>query len=336
MFDDVIRETRRLDRGVQISIELEIDDDGFLDRVCPSSQCNVDFKVSWDDWRDKVQDEIVYCPICRFAAESGEWNTSEQGEYIERAAYGHVQQQLDKSFSQSTRRFNRSQPFGAFIKMSMSYRPSPLPILIPAEASEIMRQQSACEECDCRYSSVGAAFFCPACGHNSASSTFDGAVETVRKTLDSLSTIRQALAEATDNDTAEDSARQICENGLVKLVSAFQRLAEASFDGLPNRWEFSPRRNVFQNLSESSRLWRSAVGDGYDDMVSASDFTDLERFFQQRHLLVDREGMVDQEYIDRSGDHRYAADRRLVVRDNTVRELADLVSKIAGELRKRT
>ena len=218
----------------------------------------------------------------------------------------------------------------------MSYRPSPLPILIPAEASEIMRQQSACEECDCRYSSVGAAFFCPACGHNSASSTFDAAVETVRKTLDSLSTIRQALAEATDNDTAEDSARQICENGLVKLVSAFQRLAEASFDGLPNRLQFSPRRNVFQNLSESSGLWRSAVGDGYDDMVSASDFSDLERFFQQRHLLVHREGMVDQEYIDRSGDHRYAAEQRLVVRDNTVRELADFVSKIAGELRKRT
>tara|TARA_B100000315_G_scaffold128322_2_gene117997 strand:- start:2680 stop:3690 length:1011 start_codon:yes stop_codon:yes gene_type:complete len=336
MFDDVIREIRRLERGVQISIEFDIDGDGFIDRVCPSSQCNVDFKILLDDWSDKVRDEVVYCPICRFEAESSEWYTPEQQEYIERAAYRYFQQRLDKAFSQSTRRFNRSQPSSAFIKVSMSYRPSPLPILIPAEASEIMCQQSTCEECGCRYSSIGAAFFCPACGHNSAASTFDAAVETVRKTLDSLSTIRQALAEATDNDTAEDSVRQICENGHVKLVAAFQRLAEASFDGLPNRSQFSPRRNVFQNLPESSDLWRSAVGDGYDDMISAPEFSKLERFFQQRHLLAHREGMVDQAYIDRSGDHRYAVGQRLIVRGNTVRDLADLVSKIADELRKRT
>ena len=73
MFDDVIREIRRLERGVQFSFELEIDGDGFLDRVCPSSQGNVNFKVMFDDWRDKVRNGVVYCPICRFEAESGEW-----------------------------------------------------------------------------------------------------------------------------------------------------------------------------------------------------------------------------------------------------------------------
>ena len=71
MFEGVIRELRRLGRGSQVSIGLELDDDGFLDRLCPNSECSVDFKVLFDDWRDKVQDEVVYCPICRF--ESDPW-----------------------------------------------------------------------------------------------------------------------------------------------------------------------------------------------------------------------------------------------------------------------
>jgi uncharacterized Zn finger protein (UPF0148 family) len=201
-------------------------------------------------------------------------------------------------------------------------------------ASEIMRQKSTCDECGCRYSSIGGAFFCPACGHNCAAATFDSAVETVRRTIKSLPAIRQALTVAADRDTAENSIRQICENGLVKLVSAFQRFAEARFEALPNASRFNPRQNVFQNLSESSKLWLSAIGRGYDHMLSHSELHDLQCFFQQRHLLAHREGIVDQAYIDRSGDQRYSFGQRLVIRGDAVIRLADLVSKLANELRK--
>lgn len=335
MFDDVIRELRRLEGGVKVPIELHLDDDGYLDRLCPNAECKANFKVLFDDWRDKVRDEIVYCAICRFEDESCEWNTPEQQAHVEKAAERYLLQHIDKAFTNSARQFNESQPSGGFIKISMSYSGTPLPILVPVNASEIMSQRSTCEVCGCRYSSIGAAFFCPACGHNSVASTFDSAVETVRKTLDSLTTIRRALTDAGDKDAAEDAVRQICENGLVKLVSAFQRFAEALFDKLPNRSQFTPRRNVFQNLSESSRLWRSAIGDGYEDMTTASEVFDLERYFQQRHLLVHKEGMVDQSYIDKVGDHRYVVGQRLVVRKDAVQELTDLVSKLASELRKR-
>ena len=108
MFDDVIRELQRLERSIKISIDLEIDEDGFLDRVCPNSNCAIDFKVLFDDWRDKVQDKVVYCPNCRFEAESGEWNTPEQLEYIEQTAERYILQKLDKALTRDTRRFNRS------------------------------------------------------------------------------------------------------------------------------------------------------------------------------------------------------------------------------------
>jgi uncharacterized Zn finger protein (UPF0148 family) len=336
MFDDVIRKLKRLERGVQVQIQLPLDDDGYLDRRCSHPECQSDFKVLFDDWRDKVRDEEVLCPLCRHAADSGEWNTDAQQEYIQQATTRYIQKELGDAFRSSARRFNQSQPRGGFIKMSMSYRPGRLPILIPATASEAMRQQAACESCGCRYSSIGAAFYCPACGHNSASSTFDGAVATVRKTLDALDVIQQAIVQAADEDTAEDSIRQICENGLVKLVSAFQRFAEARFDGLPNRAAFNPRRNLFQNLAESNDLWRTTIGSSYEDMLTSAEHSDLERYFQQRHLLAHREGLVDQAYVDKSGDSRYAVGQRLIIRRDSVRVLADLVAKLSGELRRRT
>jgi hypothetical protein len=164
-------------------------------------------------------------------------------------------------------------------------------------------------------------------------STFDSAVETVRKTVAALPEIRRMLSETMDRDSAEDSARYICENGLVKLVSAFQRYAEAQYGALATEGKPSPRRNAFQNLQESSDLWRGVIGRGYYEMLSAAEAAALERFFQQRHLLSHQDGIVDQPYLDRSGDHSYGVGQRLVIRGEAVEELAHLVSKLADALR---
>lgn len=335
MFDDVIRRLQSLEGGVSIPIQLELDEAGFLDRKCHNAECGADFKVLFEDWRDKVADEVVYCPICRHQASSGEWNNPAQEEQIKAEALRYVHGELNTAFSSAALSFNRSQPRGSMISMSMDYRPGSPPVVVPASASDLFRQQFDCEQCHCHYSSLGEAFFCPACGHNNAASTFDATVDTVRKTLVALPEIRQSVSAATDADTAENSVRHICENGLVRLVSSFQRFAEALFDTVPNRSRYAPRRNLFQNLRESDDLWRSAVGAGYADLLSGPDYSLLEVYFQQRHLLAHKDGMVDQDYLDRCGDTRYVLGQRLVVHPESVSELAGLVEKLAQEMRKR-
>ena len=62
--------------------------------------------------------------------------------------------------------------------------------------------------------------------------TFANSVETVKKTLAAIPAIRSTLTDLADENTAEDSIRHICENGLVKIVSSFQRYAEACFHKL--------------------------------------------------------------------------------------------------------
>jgi hypothetical protein len=332
MFDKLLREMKKLERGVKVPIQIPLDEKGYMDRQCPSGECEAEFKVLFEDWRDKVRDEVVYCPICRFEAQSTEWNNPVQREHIRRTAMAHLKKVVNKAMTEDARDFNSRQPRGGLISMSMSVKPSHTPILIPPQAAEEMLQDFMCESCGCRYSSVGAAFFCPACGHNSAHTTFSTAVQTVRGSVENLSRIRQAVEEAADKDAAENTGRQILENGLVKLVASFQRFAEATFHLLPNASGFNVRKNLFQNLNESMALWRNATRKGYEDLLAPAEMAALAMFFQQRHLLAHREGIVDQDYIDRSGDRSYSVGQRLVIKESAVKELADLVKKLGDSL----
>lgn len=333
MFDKLLKELKKLEHGVKIPVKLPLDDEGYLDRECHAETCHAEFKVLFQDWGEKASAEKVYCPICRHEASSGEWNTDEQHEYLNTVAITHMQDIVHSALTEDAQRFNRAQRPG-FIQISMSAKRGARPTIVPVEAAKAMRQQFTCEVCGCRYASIGAAFFCPACGHNSAVATFNQTIETVRQVVALTPSIRSTLAKEYDDDLAQDSVRNTLEDSLVRLVGAFQQFADALFEQLPSASSFKRRQNIFQNLSESSALWRSAVGKGYENMLSAPELQELESLFQKRHLIAHRNGIVDQEYIDKSGDKTYSIGQRLVVQEATVLRLADLLSKLAGELKK--
>lgn len=333
MFDKLIRQLKPLEDGVRVPVQIPLDDDSYMDRRCPAMTCNATFKVLFDDWRDLVRDEVVFCPICRGEAKATEWNTPSQDEHIEQVALAYVLGVIDTGLKESARDFNRKYGHG-FISMTMSVKPGDVPAVIPIEAAEAMRQKFICEECCCRYSSIGAAFFCPACGHNSAPSGFEQTVGSIRTMMAAIPTMRSALEAGFDKDVAQDSVRQVVENGHGRLVGAFQRIAEALFQRLPQAGTFTARRNLFQNLPESSDLWRAATGKGYDDLLTPAELRELSILFQQRHLISHCDGIVDQKYIDITGDTTYRVGQRIVLKEDAVLELADLVTKLVGEIRK--
>ena len=332
MFDDVLRKLRQLRHGTRLSVDLELDDKGYLDRMCPSDDCGINFKVMFEDWRNIVRDEEVFCPLCRHDDKASEWTTPGQSGYIRKVATAYIQKELGQAFQTDARRFNQSQDRRSFIKMSMSYKPEHIPVPVPANAADIMTQEFTCGECNCRYASIGAAFFCPSCGHNSILNTFANSVETVTKTLDAILTIRAALTDSVDENVAEDSIRHICENGLVKIVSSFQRYAEASFHKLPNSESFIVRKNLFQNIVESDAIWRDATGTGYTNLINSDEYQMLSLFFQQRHVLAHLDGIVDQQYIDRSSDYRFDVGQRLIVTESNVAKLATIINKLSSGL----
>jgi hypothetical protein len=325
VFDDVLRGLNRMATGQVVQVKVSLDDDGYYDRSCPASECGTAFKVLFADWRDKVPDERAFCAVCGELAEPSAFNTEAQNRYLQQQAIAHIQGQLDDVFRRATPRTQRT----GFLEMTLTYRPGARPVILPASAAPILQQRSECEACGCRYASLGAAFFCPACGHNSAKSTLAGALATVRASMDLAERLPTMLD---DDDEAADIGRHMSEDGLVRLWSSFQRFAEATYATHPASTTAPARRNAFQNLEDSDRLWSGATGKTYASLLTVEEHRDLVRLVQMRHVLAHKDGIVDADYVSRSGDPLYRVGQRLVVTPSATRLLANIVESLAGQL----
>ena len=51
--------------------------------------------------------------------------------------------------------------------------------------------------------------------------------------------------------------------------------------------------------------------------------------FQKRHLFEHNNGMVDQQYLDKTGDTEYVVGQRLVMREADTKELIRLLKKLS-------
>jgi hypothetical protein len=244
------------------------------------------------------------------------------------AAVAQIQGGLNRALKTDAARFNRSRPRGGFISMTMKVDSRPQHVMLPPAATDPMALKITCPSCACRYAVIGAAYFCPACGHSAAEQVFEQTIAGIKATLKALDQVRAAMP---DRDTAETTVRVVIENGLQNAVTAFQRVVEALFVELPAPPK--TRRNAFQNLAEGSTLWQQTTGKGYDAHLDAPSLDQLARAFQQRHLLAHRQGLVDEEYIAKSGDTRYRPGQRLVLRAEGVTEAVELVERLVAGLR---
>lgn len=324
MFENLIRELHRLGGRQGISVSLPSDEDGYFDRECPSPECLCQFKVHEDDWRDRVRDEEVFCAFCGHTADSKQWWTQEQIKHGEQGALAKFERHIGGAMKRDAQGWNSRQPRNSFIRITMKVDDVPSHVLLPPAAAEPMRLKITCPACACRYAVMGAAFFCPACGHNAADLMFTQSLACIGRALDSLPGVRAAIP---DRDAAESTCRLIVESGLQNAVTAFQRYAEALYGRFPS--PRLPRRNAFQNLADGSDLWQSATGNRYDDHLQDGELATLGRLFQQRHLVAHTQGLIDADYIERTGDTTHRSGQRVVIREGAVRECLTLIEKLA-------
>ena len=326
MFKDLQRELRRLGGTNQIPVSIESDDDGYLDRLCHAEDCMFEFKVHTDDWPERFQ-ESAACPFCGHSGDIDEWNTQEQAEYLREVALSHISQRVSRAMRRDADRWNRQQSHGVFITTTLTVEGRPKRVPLPPSAADRMRLRITCSQCNCRYAVIGAAFFCPGCGHNDAEMLFNLTISGIRESLRAVGEVRAAISDA---DTAENTARSLVEHGLQSAVTAFQRYAEALYSRLGTGSK--PKRNTFQSLSVGSKLWHDATGRSYSDCLSTTELAGLKRAFQQRHLLAHTQGIVDQDYIAHSGDTSHRLGQRVVIRESNVHYFLDIIQKLAAGL----
>ena len=190
--------------------------------------------------------------------------------------------------------------------------------------SEEWETDITCEECGTRYSVIGSAYFCPCCGYNSAANAFGESMDSVEKMLASLPEMKQMLTASYGRDKAETMCRGLLESSIGDIVSAFQKFAACHYDKLTGK---TSKVNDFQIVEKGSRLFKDATGKGYEEWLSDKELREMNMLFQRRHLIEHNNGMVDQKYIDKSGDSSYVIGQRLVVKESDALTLLAITKK---------
>lgn len=325
MFEDLINEMERMN-GLSVSVKIESDEKGYIDKQCPSEDCEFTFKVNEDDWANIFNDEAVWCPLCRHEAPSNQWFTIKQVKHAQAEALTVIQGKIHNSLRSGAQKFNRGQPKNSFISMSMKVSGGPKRTYsIPAKAAELMQLEIQCEECESRFAVIGSAYFCPACGHNSVTRTFHDSLRKIRAKKDSVNLVKETLIESFGRDNAELTCRSLIETCISDGVVAFQKYCEGMYESY-GKAPF----NAFQRLDQASELWKSAIQKGFDSWLTEIEINLLGILYQKRHLLAHNEGIVDIKYIQKSGDNTYKVGQRVVISAKDVENMVSSLEKLAA------
>lgn len=313
-----------------ISIKIRSDEKGYFDRECPNENCLYTFKVHMDDWENNVSDEEVHCPMCGHIAPADSWWTQEQLEAMQNIAADYVTNYLSEMIDKTFSDLARSTRHNKFIKFT--YKPGRKISFVnnPIGQSPEWETDITCASCGTRYSVIGSAYFCPCCGYNSAEAVFEESMDSVEKMIASLSEMRDLFTNLHGRDKADTLCRELLENTLGDIVSAFQKFAECVY----KRKTSSPVRvNDFQIVQKGSDLFKAAAGKGYDTWLTTNELDRMNLLFQRRHILEHNAGMVDSMYLQKSGDTSYIIGQRLVVHEKDVYELLSIIKKLAAGLK---
>lgn len=315
---------------MNIPIKLISDAKGYFDIECPNENCLYTFKINMQDWEEKVSDDEVYCPMCGHVDTADKWWTKEQLEAIQNIAIGyavdHIQGELDKAFG----KLARSTRNNKFVKIT--YNPGKRISFInnPIGQSEEWEQDIQCPYCFTRYSVIGTAHFCPCCGKTIIDSTFDGSIDNTAKMIESLEEMEGLFKKQYGIDKAKSMCTEMLEGTFGDIVSAFQLFAATIYTQISSK---NVRKNDFQIIEKGSKLFFEACGKNYGDFINSSEIEKLNFAFQKRHVFEHSGGIVDEDYLKKSGDTSYKLGQRLIVHKAEVLETIEIVKKLATGLK---
>ena len=334
MFEKLLRQLNEIE-GKKVSIPIETDENGFLDKECPDEECMFIFKVHKDDWINIFKDESVFCPLCGKNSTSDTFWTTEQINNAKKQATEFIRGEIHKAIKDDSKIFNNKQSRKGFISISMNVKGhTPQKLIIPIPSEEIFEQKIKCEKCESRYSVIGSAFFCPCCGHNSVEQTFQNTINKIESSINNIPTIRKALDEIS-KDESDNTCKTLIEKCLLDSVVAFQRYCDIMYLKHKDCKTKIPF-NAFQKLDVGIDLWHNILNESYKDWLAEIEYERLNILFQRRHLLQHTEGIVDEKYIIKSLDEKYKVGQRIIVKEKDAIELLNYIKTLTNQIRNKT
>lgn len=189
---------------------------------------------------------------------------------------------------------------------------------------EQLETEVICEVCTLHYAIYGVFGYCPDCGTHNSLQILTKNAELIDKQV--------VLAEnIEDND---ELAEHLVADALENAVSAFDAFGREACRvyGVKATNPQKAENLSFQNLSRVDAQIRQLFGFRLSDALVTSDWNFIIQCFQKRHLLAHRMGVVDQQYIDITGDRRAVIGRKITVEPVEVRVLASRIQTLGQHL----
>ncbi len=295
---------QRLDDSILVLIPA--DKNGFTGRKCPQPDCEEYFKIEFGTGR-KGEGLPCHCPYCGYTAEHDQFRTKEQKKY---------------AMSVGMREIIDTKPEDAFgMGISMKMKPGrPTPIYYYREKQ--LETEVVCANCTLRYSVYGVFAICPDCRQHNSIQILDKNLEVVGKMLEMATREEKVLAE------------KLIENALEDCVSAFDGfgrelcLVHAHKARNPTKAE----KISFQNLEGARESVLDLFEIDMSTVVTAEEWQAAVMAIQKRHLISHNQGVVDQKYLDKTGDTRAVAGRKIGIDTDEVKELARIISTFAPRI----
>jgi hypothetical protein len=269
-----------------------------------------------EQWEALPDDASVTCPYCGHRPQdTNDFMTPQQNQRVQAAAEALAEQYLHQKVNEIFGGLGnrRPRPRGSGMEIRISHDPPPPVRSLPAYVEEQVRRTITCARCEITYAVYGATAFCPACGPRAAADTVLEAIERGRRSL--------ALEDALPDDLREQARAQgvfdkAAADAATEVVALFEVFAREQFAARVPGHEAIVRRHgrgVFQRLDDADNLFAKHAGAPISTQVPEVVWSRLQIVFQQRHLLVHRQGVVDEQYLQRVPGARQQPGQRLVV-----------------------
>jgi hypothetical protein len=299
---------------VKFSIPMKNDEEGFFGRECPNEECLGYFKIELGTGL-QGKDLPCHCPYCGHVGPHDTFWTQDQLEYTRSAARREVQKYVGDMLKKT---LPPSQPRrGDFISITFQYKQGrPLPLYRYEEKQ--LETALICAECNLRYAVYGVFGYCPDCGSHNSLQILDTNLDLAAKELELANTLEGALAEQLVADALE--------NGISAFDAFGRELFRVNSDlaSAPDETARISCQNLGSLKSQVSKLF----GIDLTSPFTIDEWRLLVQGFQKRHLIAHRMGVVDQAYINTSGDLQAVVGRKVDLNSEEVTVALLLVRRL--------
>ena len=304
---------RRL--GTSISISIPPGENRFTGRECPQPDCEGYFKIEFGTGL-KGDGLPCHCPYCGHVAGHDQFWTKEQLQYARSVAMRNITDAFHEDLKELEFDYKPKGAFGIGVSLKVERGRQP-PIHYYRERK--LETEVVCTSCTLRYSVYGVFAFCPDCGQHNSIQIIEKSLEVIGKMLEMATWAEKVLAE------------RLIENALEDCVSTFDGFGRelCRVHATKARNPVKAERMNFQNLEAAKMAVLDLFGVDLSAAVEPEEWRAAVIAFQKRHLIAHKLGVVDQDYINKTGDTCAVVGRKTVVDADEVKKLARTINTLA-------